>query len=128
MKKIWVLFSCCTIIIACNSSGAPAKETDKKSQAVKTGPSPEDEKALEMIGSLDCTSCHKLEERFVGPSYKEVANKYEATDSTISHLATKVVHGGQGAWGSVPMTAHPDLSMDSAKLMIKYIMTLKDKK
>ncbi|WEK36823.1 MAG: cytochrome c class I [Candidatus Pseudobacter hemicellulosilyticus] len=127
MKNAWVLLTCCSIVIACNSADDKSKPAEQKKTATATI-SAEDERALEMISELSCTGCHKLNERFVGPSYTEVANKYPVSDSTINYLSKKIITGGQGVWGSVPMTAHPDLHIDSAKLMVKYIMTLKENK
>ena len=70
-------------------------------------------------------ACHKLQDRLVGPSYKEVANKYPNNDATINLLAGKIKKGGSGVWGAIPMSPHPTLSDDDAKAMVKYILTVK---
>jgi len=54
-----------------------------------------------------------------------VAAKYEATDANIDMLADKIIEGGSGHWGDVPMTAHAGMSKENAKLMVKYILSLK---
>ena len=54
-----------------------------------------------------------------------MAGKYPATDENIDHLADKIIAGGQGVWGAIPMTPHPTLSKDDAKEMVKYILSLK---
>ena len=82
-------------------------------------------KGLELIGKSDCLTCHKVSDKLIGPSYKEVAAKYENTDENITLLAGKIIKGGQGVWGSVPMTGHPAISEDDAKAMVKYILLLK---
>ena len=82
-------------------------------------------KGLELIGKSDCLTCHKVGDKLIGPSYKEVAEKYENTEENIAMLAGKIIKGGQGVWGSVPMTAHPTISEEDAKAMVKYIMLLK---
>ncbi len=82
-------------------------------------------KGLELIGKSDCLTCHKVGDKLIGPSYKEVAEKYENTEENITMLAGKIIKGGQGVWGAVPMTAHPGISEDDAKAMVKYIMLLK---
>lgn len=78
-----------------------------------------------LISKSDCLACHKLQDRLVGPSYKEVANKYPNNDATISQLAGKIKKGGSGVWGAIPMSPHPTLSDDDAKAMVKYILSLK---
>lgn len=117
------------MIYACGGNEKkPAEEKkDETAAAGKKAVTDADaEKALTMIASLDCTTCHKINEKNIGPAYTEVAKKYEATDEVITDLANKVIKGGQGVWGSVPMTPHPNLSMDSAKVMVKYILSLKN--
>ncbi|GGF10845.1 c-type cytochrome [Hymenobacter cavernae] len=82
-------------------------------------------KGVKLINASDCTSCHKEKELLVGPAYKDVAKRYTSTDANITALATKIIKGGQGNWGQVPMTPHPDLSVEDAKEMVKYILTVK---
>ena len=82
-------------------------------------------KGLEKLKASDCTSCHMVERKIVGPSYAEVAAKYESTEENVSMLAAKVIAGGVGVWGEVPMPAHPGLSEEDAKDMIRYVLLLK---
>lgn len=82
-------------------------------------------KGLEKLKASDCTSCHMVERKIVGPSYAEVAAKYESTEENVTMLATKVIQGGVGVWGEVPMPAHPGLSEEDAKDMIRYVLLLK---
>ena len=70
-------------------------------------------------------SIHKVEEKAIGPAYRDVANKYENTDANINLLAQKILKGGQGVWGQIPMTGHPQMSETDAKQMVKYILLLK---
>ncbi len=78
---------------------------------------------LALIEGADCLTCHKIDVRVVGPSYQEVADKY--TDSDMDLLATKIIEGGKGAWGEIPMTPHAGMSRENAKKMVAYILTLK---
>ena len=89
-----------------------------------------DDKALDLIGSSDCTTCHRLHEASqgssIGPAYDQVAAKYNpAADSTVDRLVKKVISGGSGIWGTVPMTPHPTLKADDVKTMVTYILSLK---
>ena len=136
MKKIFILLSICSVMYACNS-GEKATETQDTSstQAGVTTPAPDSTastaapagsaKGEQLISSADCLTCHKVDTKLVGPSYIDVANKYPATDTNIDLLAGKIIQGGSGAWGEIPMTPHPAVSNDDAKEMVKYILSLK---
>lgn len=76
-----------------------------------------------LIAGMDCLTCHKEDAKLVGPSYQEVAAKY--TDADIDMLADKIINGGVGNWGQVPMPPHAGLSKENAKKMVEYILTLK---
>ena len=78
---------------------------------------------LALIEGADCLTCHKNDVKVVGPSYQEVAAKY--TEADIDMLATKIIEGGKGNWGEIPMTPHAGMSKDNAKKMVEYILTLK---
>ncbi len=80
-----------------------------------------------LISKSDCLGCHKVNEKLVGPSYLEVAAKYEATEANKELLANKIVNGGSGVWGEIPMAPHPTISKDDAKEMVTYILSLKSK-
>ena len=82
-------------------------------------------KGIEKVKGSDCTSCHMVERKIVGPSYADVAAKYESTEENITMLAQKVIAGGVGVWGEVPMPAHPGLTEEDAKDMIRYVLLLK---
>ncbi len=78
---------------------------------------------LALIEGADCLTCHKMDVRVVGPSYQEVADRY--TEGDLDMLASKIIEGGKGNWGEIPMTPHVGMSKENAKKMVEYIMTLK---
>jgi cytochrome c len=82
---------------------------------------------LRLINASDCKSCHQMSVRSVGPSYKEVAEKYKGQDM-IDKLSEKVIVGGMGVWGEHAMSAHPNISKADAKSMVNYILSLGDAK
>ena len=82
-------------------------------------------KGLEKLKASDCTSCHMVERKIVGPSYAEVAAKYENTEENVSMLAQKVIAGGVGVWGEIAMPPHLGLSEEDAKDMVRYVLLLK---
>lgn len=83
------------------------------------------EQGAKLISLSDCLACHKEEEKLVGPAYLEVAKKYEMNDKNVAYLAGKIIKGGSGVWGQVPMTPHPDISEEDAKAMASYILSLR---
>ncbi|MCH6235553.1 c-type cytochrome [Cognataquiflexum rubidum] len=72
-----------------------------------------------------CTACHMVERKVVGPSYADVAAKYENTPENIALLTKHVIEGHVGTWGEVPMTAHPHLDPADVEAMVKYVLLLK---
>ena len=73
--------------------------------------------------SKNCMSCHATDKKLVGPSYKDVAKKYDK--AAAADLATKVMKGTKGAWGPVPMPANPQVSEAEAKKLVDWILSLK---
>jgi cytochrome c len=71
----------------------------------------------------NCLSCHAVDKKVVGPSYKDVAKKYSAKDEAM--LAEKVMKGGKGVWGPVPMPPNPSVKPDEADKLVKWILSLK---
>lgn len=119
------------VAIPDTATGEPAKPKDAEVAVVpkdKLKPSqagPDVTKGKNLIAKSDCLACHKDDAKLVGPAYVDVANKYEASDANITKLADKIIKGGAGVWGQIPMSPHPTLSQADAKEMVKYILSLK---
>ncbi len=77
-----------------------------------------------LILTMDCKSCHKENDKSVGPSYMQVSQKYIKDPNAMSYLTQKIIKGGSGVWGEVAMAAHPTLSQSDAKQMVTWIMSL----
>ena len=77
-----------------------------------------------LLGSLTCMTCHKEEEKSIGPAYVEVARKYRRNPDAVEYLVGKIKNGGSGVWGEVAMPANSGLSTDEAKKLVAYIMSL----
>ena len=128
MKKYLMICGIAAVVVACNK-----KETNPNMDSnvmleepvVKVVDSAAAGKHywLALIEGVDCLTCHKYDVRVVGPSYQEVADKY--TDGDLDMLADKIIEGGKGNWGEIPMTPHAGMSKENAKKMVEYIMTLK---
>lgn len=134
MKKILIGFSIGVMIYACGNGNSGDKAAGDSTSTTTETPKkdvtedPDYIKGLDLIAKNDCLACHKVDEKLTGPAYREVANKYTNDDATIDKLADKVIAGGKGVWGDAAMmTAHPALSKDDAKAMVKYILLLRNK-
>ena len=97
-----------------------AKPADAGTVAAAPG---KDGKAL--IEGSDCRTCHKDDTKLIGPAYQDVAKKYAGQADAVKTLSEKVLKGGSGNWGQIPMAAHPALSEDDAKAMVTYILSMK---
>ena len=106
-------------------AAAPAAPAQEISLEDKYKDDPIYIKGLEKVKGSDCTSCHMVDRKIVGPSYADVAAKYESTEENVTMLAQKVIAGGVGVWGEVPMPAHPGLTEEDAKDMVRYVLLLK---
>lgn len=81
--------------------------------------------AVELVfADQDCATCHRTEDRLVGPSYQEIASRYKLTGDNIALLADRIIQGGSGPWGEVPMTPHPALGQAAARAMAERILGL----
>lgn len=80
---------------------------------------------LALATSKNCMACHAVDKKVVGPSYKEVAAKYAGQKDAPAKLAEKVLKGGAGAWGPVPMPANTQVTPDEAKKLVAWILTQK---
>ncbi len=78
----------------------------------------------EKIESLDCVACHKTNEKSIGPSYMEIAKRYQNNPEAMNFLPETILKGGSGNWGEMAMAAHPDLPLSDAKEIVAYILSL----
>ena len=75
--------------------------------------------------SKNCMSCHAVDKKLVGPSYKDVAAKYAGQKDAADKLAVKVMKGSTGAWGPVPMPANPQVNEAEAKKLVAWVLSTK---
>ena len=141
MKKYLLPFALFGILLSCNSGSDQSSTTTTSDTAASTTPDaatatpaatditqdPNYQTGMAIEASSDCKTCHKLDERLIGPGFKEIANKYAGADEAmVDSLAGKVINGGAGVWGQVPMTPHPNMSKEDAKTVVKYVLLFKD--
>ena len=77
-----------------------------------------------LANSKNCMACHAVERKLVGPSYKDIAKKYANQKDAAEQLAGKIVKGGSGVWGAIPMPANPQVSEADAKKLTAWVLSL----
>jgi len=77
-----------------------------------------------LVKASDCKTCHHLVNKIIGPSHTDVAKKYDFTAANVELLASKIIKGGSGIWGEIPMAAHADITQADAEKMARYVLSL----
>jgi cytochrome c len=72
-----------------------------------------------------CLACHAVDKKVVGPSYKEVANKYRGDKAAPAKLEKKVKEGGVGVWGQIPMPPNTQVNDADIKKLVAWVLSLK---
>jgi len=88
-----------------------------------SAPALADEAGEKLAKDKGCTACHAIDKKLVGPAYKEVAKKYKGDAGAPAKLAEKVMKGGSGVWGPVPMPPNK-VTDDEAKKLVAYVLSL----
>ncbi len=73
----------------------------------------------------NCMACHAVDKKVIGPSYKDVAAKYAGQAAAVNTLTQKVMKGGSGVWGAVPMPANPQVSEAEARTLVQWVLSTK---
>ncbi len=79
----------------------------------------------ELAQKKNCMACHAVDKKLVGPAYKDVAAKYAKDKDAYKKLAEKIIKGGSGVWGPVPMPANTQVSPAEAETLAKWVLTVK---
>jgi len=144
MKRYMIMLSAVSIMAACggnegaNTGSDSTTSSSESSESASSGDisqNPDYQKGLDLIGSSDCLTCHKVSEKLVGPAYQDVANKYAGQDTAVTYLAHRIINGvgpdDPHNWGTetnnAVMTPHPQVSQQDAEQMVKYVLLLKNK-
>lgn len=78
-----------------------------------------------LMEKSDCYTCHSVDTKLIGPSFSEISKKYMNNKESVQLLADKIINGGSGVWGEVPMQAHSQMSKEDATEMVNFILSLK---
>ena len=126
MKKIFIALSFLTVLAACGSSDEKKIESEEaQPKTEELSDNPDYQKGLEITAKSDCFSCHKIDEKNIGPAWRDVAIKYAGQDTAVKYLAHKIIVGGSGVWGEIPMAPHPSFTQEDAEAVAKYVLLLK---
>lgn len=79
----------------------------------------------ELAQKKNCMACHAVGSKVIGPAYKDVAAKYAGQADAVAKLSEKVMKGGSGVWGQIPMPANPQVSAAEAKELVTWILSQK---
>lgn len=80
---------------------------------------------VDLAKSKNCLACHSVANKIVGPAYKDVAAKYAGQKGAEDKLVKKVMQGGSGTWGAIPMPANTQVNEAEAHTLVKWILSLK---
>lgn len=78
----------------------------------------------ELAQKKNCMACHAVDKKLVGPAYKDIAAKYAGQKDAVAKLSEKVIKGGVGAWGQIPMPAN-SVTPDEAKTLVTWVLAQK---
>lgn len=102
-----------TLLIACSDEGGQA------------GKRLSDTEARAFMNQKNCNACHEVDETRIGPAFRDVATRYEDdADTEVDRLAEKIIAGGAGSWGNVPMISYPNVTREEAHAMARWILEL----
>ncbi len=80
---------------------------------------------LKLATDKNCMACHAVDKKVVGPGYKDIATKYASQKDAVDMLAGKILKGGAGVWGPIPMPANAQVSAAESKVLATWVMSLK---
>ena len=81
--------------------------------------------SADLAKAKNCMACHAVGNKVVGPAFKDVAAKYSGQGDAEDKLTQKVLKGGSGVWGPVPMPANAQVSESEARTLVKWVLSLK---
>ncbi|MDO9420369.1 MAG: c-type cytochrome [Herminiimonas sp.] len=79
----------------------------------------------DLAKAKNCMACHSVNNKVLGPAFKDIGAKYAGQKGAEDKLVQKVMKGGSGVWGTVPMPANGQVSEAEARTLVKWILTLK---
>ena len=134
MKKIIYVLTIVAMIAVLAACGGK-KESKGGEEVISNSATPETPAATDLVAlgdalvkANDCKTCHHKENKLIGPAHLDVAKKYDFTKANVEMLAQKIIKGGAGVWGQIPMAAHASVSVGDAENMARYVLSLDGEK
>jgi cytochrome c len=130
--KVFAFFILISFLCACGAGTGETSKSDSANatttiqNAGGTGIDTANAEGSRYIVANDCLTCHKVDEKSMGPSYKQIADRYENNQGNVENLADKIIKGGKGLWGQNAMTPHPNIPEPEAQAMVRYILSLRN--
>ncbi|HTJ50327.1 MAG TPA: c-type cytochrome [Cyclobacteriaceae bacterium] len=139
MKRIFIVIALVGFgawtLTSCGSKKEESKENTEESaddyQAEKPAAASTEDLIAQgkvLVDASDCKTCHHPINKIIGPAHTDVAKKYEFTQANVTLLADKIIAGGSGVWGQIPMSPHGDVSKADAEKMAMYVLSLDGEK
>lgn len=130
MTRTISILICGALLVACGGKKQTNAEEYVANESDTAAPAAVDVIAQgeALVKASDCKICHHPVNKIVGPAHTDVAKKYEFNESNVKLLAAKIIKGGSGVWGEVPMAAHADVSQADAEKMARYVLSLDGEK
>ncbi len=79
--------------------------------------------SADLARSKNCIACHHAERRMIGPAYTVIATRYAGDSAAAGRLAERIISGGSGNWGQMPMPAQTNLSREEADVLARWILS-----
>jgi cytochrome c len=79
----------------------------------------------DLMKAKNCTACHNVDRKSIGPAFKEIATKYGSDPKAVELLVGKVRNGGVGTWGNIMMPANPQVSAAEAETLVRWVLSQK---
>jgi cytochrome c len=129
-KKVILLIAGVVLTASCGGKKQTNTEEYVANESVSAAPADVDVIAQgeALVKASDCKICHHPTNKIVGPPHLDVAKKYEFTEANVKMLATKIISGGSGVWGEVPMAAHANVTQEDAEKMARYVLAMDGEK
>ncbi len=114
-----------------SASATAVPQSESPSTPVRKAPTPGKQAAfsanqgIALMAKSDCKACHSVNQKLVGPAFLDIAQRYRNDRTALTKLTGKVIKGGAGNWGQIPMAPHPQLSKNDVSQMVSYILSLK---
>ena len=76
-----------------------------------------------LVQASDCLRCHGMDRRYVGPSFRQIAARYQDRPDAAAYLARKIREGSVGEWGRTVMPRHPRVTEVQAQAMALWVLS-----